>query len=111
MTERETEQTSALDDSERSRYSVIFSFSKTFKGFSGLAWSGAALMVLVSLSLLLWLNAARQTIQEREVAQTFNTEIVEPNPAQNEIGEQSFRRRREIQVTKIKSFPPNQIVL
>ena len=90
MTERETEQTSASDESEFSRHSLIFSFPKTFKGFSSLAWSGAALMVLASLSLLLWLNAAQQPNQEKEIAQTFNSEIVELDPAQNENGEQIF---------------------
>ena len=90
MTERETEQTSASDESELSRHSIISSFPKTFKGFSGLAWSGAALMVLVSLSLLLWLNATQQSNQEKEIAQTVNAEIVEPDPARNETGKQIF---------------------
>ena len=47
MNERETEQTSTSEESELSRHSIFSFFPKIFGQFNGLAWSGAALIVLV----------------------------------------------------------------
>lgn len=89
MTERETEPTTTSEETD-----ILppfgFSLSKIFGSFSGLAWSGATLIVLVSFSLLLWLNAGRQSSQENEVAQTFNSNINEINPAQIDSDERVF---------------------
>lgn len=90
MTERETEQTSTSKKSEFSRHLIFSSFPKIFGHFGGLAWSGAALIVLFSFSLLLWLNTERQWNGEREVAQTFNSETTDFNSAQTDSSEQTF---------------------
>lgn len=82
MNERETEQTSTTEESELSRHAIFSYFPKVFRQFNSLAWSGATLIVLVSFSLLLWLNAGNRWNQEREVAQTFNSNPNEFNPAQ-----------------------------
>jgi hypothetical protein len=70
------------------RHSGFSAFPKIFGRLGGLAWSGAALMVLFSFALLLWLNAGRELNQENEIAQTFNINATESNPAQIESGEQ-----------------------
>lgn len=88
MNERESEQTSDSEKSEFSRHSIFSSLPKGFGHFGGFAWSGAALIVLFSLSLLLWLNGGRQWNQEREIAQTFNSETPEYNAAQIESDQQ-----------------------
>lgn len=87
MNERETEQTLTTEKSELSRHTIFSYFPKVFGQFNALAWSGATLTVLVSFSLLLWLNAANRWNQEREVAQTFNSNSNEFNPAQIDSGE------------------------
>lgn len=82
MNERETEQTSTSEEPELSRNRIFSFFPKVFGQFNSLAWSGATLIVLVSFSLLLWLNAGRQWNQEKEIAQTFSSNTSELNPAQ-----------------------------
>lgn len=90
MNERETEQTPASEESELSRNRLFSFFPKVFGQFNNLAWRGATLIVLVSFSLLLWLNAGKQWSQEREVAQTFNSNTSELNPAQIDSDERVF---------------------
>lgn len=90
MNERETEQTSTSEESEFSRNRIFSFFPKVFGQFNNLAWSGATLIVLVGFSFLLWLNAGRQWNQEREVAQTFNSNTNEFNPAQIDSNERVF---------------------
>lgn len=90
MNERETEQTSITEESELSQHTIFSYFPKVFRQFNGLAWSGATLIVLVSFSLLLWLNAGNRWNQEREVAQTFNSNSNEFNPAQIDSDERVF---------------------
>lgn len=82
MNERETERNSTFEESELSRHTMFSYFPKVFGQFSGLAWSGAVLILLVSFSLLLWLNAANRRNQKSEVAQTFNSEKNDFNAAQ-----------------------------
>ena len=90
MTEREDEQTSESEKPEFSRYSIVSAMPKVFGQFRGFAWSGAALIVLFSFSLLIWLNTERQSSEEREIAQTFHSNSTESNPAHVESDEQIF---------------------
>lgn len=90
MNERESEQTSTSEESELSRSRIFSFFPKVFGQFGGLAWSGATLIVLVGFSFLLWLNAGRQWNQEREVAQTFNSNTNELNSAQIDSDQRVF---------------------
>ena len=90
MTERETEQDSTSEKSELSRHSIVSAVPKVFGQFRGFAWSGAALIVLFSFSLLIWLNAGRQSSEEREIAQTFHSNSTESNLARVESDEGIF---------------------
>lgn len=91
MIERETELSPASEESD-----ILppfgFSLSKIFGSFSGLAWSGAALVVLCIFSLMFWLSLGRESNQGREVAQTFNSEKTDFNTAQLGSGEQTLSR-------------------
>ena len=114
MNEREPEQTSDSEKSEFSRHSIFSAFPKIFGQFGDIAWRGAALIVLVSFSLLLWLNVGRQWDQETDVAQTFNSEITDFNPAQFESGEQIFpapapNSRIDKQVSSSDSTRPEKL--
>lgn len=88
MNERETEQNTMSEDSEQSRHSILSFFPQIFGQFGGLAWSGAALIIIFSFSFLLWINTADSS---REVVQTFdnklNSELNFPLPAQTPIKE------------------------
>jgi hypothetical protein len=90
MSEREPEQTSPSEESELTRRFDFSFFPKIFGPSNAIAWSGAALIVLISFSLLLWLNAGRQWNGEREVAQAFNSNANEVNPAQIDSDERVF---------------------
>ena len=88
MNEREdSEQDSAPEKPVFSLHSIFSGLPAIFKQFNGLAWSGAALILVLSVSFLLWISQARQPNQETELAQTFNTEIVEPRLEKNETSE------------------------
>lgn len=88
MNERkDDEQDSASEKTVFSLHSIFPMMPAIFKQFNGLAWSGAALILVLSISSLLWFNQTRQSNQEKELAQTFNTEIIGPNPAKNETNE------------------------
>ena len=82
MTEREIEQDSTSEKSKLSRHSIVSAVPKVFGQFRGFAWGGAALVVLFSFSLLIWLNAGRHSSEEKEIAQTFHSNATEFNPAQ-----------------------------
>jgi len=88
MNEREPEQNAASEESEISRHSIFSFFPQIFGQFSGLAWSGTALIILLSFSFLLWLGSADSS---REVVQTFdnelNSELNFPSPLQTPIKE------------------------
>ena len=111
MSERETEQTSASEESEQSRQSGFSAFPKIFGRLGGLAWSGAALMVVFSLAFLLWLNAGREWNQEKEIAQTFNINATESNPAQIESGEQILPPKNSRVDNQISSSDSNRPVI
>lgn len=112
MNERETEQTSTTEESELSRHKIFSFFPKFFGQFNALAWSGATLIVLVSFSLLLWLNAGNRWNQESEVAQTFNSNADGFNPAQIDSGERVFtpppQNSRDVKpISSLDSNGPN----
>ena len=103
MTERETEQDSTSEKSELSQHSIVSAVPKVFGQFRGFAWSGAALIVLFSFSLLIWLNAGRQSSEEREIAQTFHSNSTESNLARVEsddgifpLPEQNSRNNKQV---------------
>jgi hypothetical protein len=108
MSERETEQTSASEELEQLRHSGFSAFPKIFGRLGGLAWSGGALMVLFIFALLLWFNAGRELNQENEIAQTFNINATESNPAQIESGEQilPLKNSRDDQISSSDSNLP-----
>ena len=84
---RDDEQDSAPEKPVFSLHSIFSGLPAIFKQFNGLAWSGAALILVLGVSFLLWLNQTRQSNQETELAQTFNTEIIEHNLAKDETSE------------------------
>lgn len=90
MNEREAEPPASFDESKFLPRSIVSSFPKIFGQFRGLAWSGAALLVIFSLSLLLWLNAGNRWNQESEIAQTFDSNTDKFNPAQIASDERVF---------------------
>ena len=100
MDERETEQTATSEEAELSRNRIFSFFPTVFGQFNGLAWSGAALVVLVSFSLLLWLNAGSRWNQESEIAQTFNSNATEFNSAQIDSDERVFAPPQNSRVDK-----------
>jgi hypothetical protein len=89
MNERETEQNVASEELEQSRHSILSFFPRIFGQFSSLAWGGAALIIILSFSFLLWINSADSS---REVVQTFDSELSSelnfPLPVQTPIKEE-----------------------
>lgn len=105
MTERETEQSPASEESDiLPRFG--FSLSKIFGSFGGLAWSGAALVVLCIFSLMFWLSLGKESNQEREVAQTFNSEKTDFNTTQLKTGEQNLSRPTQNTESDKQVFSP-----
>lgn len=88
MNEREIEQNATSEELETSRHSILSYFPQIFGQFSGLAWGGAALIIILSFSFLLWISSADSS---REVVQTFNNELSSelnfPLPMQTPIKE------------------------
>lgn len=112
MSERESEQTSASEESEQSRQSGFSAFPKIFgRRGGGLAWSGAALTILFSFAFLLWLNAGKEWNQENEIAQIFNTNATESNPTQIESGEQILTPKNSSNDNQISLSGSNRPVI
>ncbi|NJM52123.1 MAG: hypothetical protein HC846_01260 [Blastocatellia bacterium] len=88
MNEQENDQSTTSEESEITRHSILPFFPQIFGQFSGLAWGGAALIIIFCFSFLLWLGSADAS---REVVQTFDNELNSglnfPSPAQTKVKE------------------------
>lgn len=72
MTDTEIIAALAKEEAKFSFVSILSAFSSFLKLQSGLLWGGAALIIIFSFSVLLWLNVADSS---REVVQTFDNEL------------------------------------
>lgn len=111
MNEQEIEQNATSEEMETSRHSILSYFPQIFGQFSSLAWGGAALVIILSCSILLWVNSADSS---REVVQTFdnelNSELNFPSPVQTPIKENLTSRtdsNRAVVVPTPKNLKPD----